>query len=58
MDNALGPASSTECERTAARNSIWAGRLRLFVLWILVLVPLLWGISRAFDGVAYFVPQG
>lgn len=59
MENTFGPSAITAREQTAARNRrLWKARLRMFVLWALVIAPMVWGILRAFDGVPYFNPQG
>ena len=59
MENAFGQTANAGREQTAARNwRVWKARVKLVVLWSLVLAPLMWGILRAFDGVNYWIPQG
>jgi hypothetical protein len=59
MENAIGHNSIAARQETAAQNSRrWTSRIKLFALWTAVIVPIIWGIVRAFDGVGYLIPQG
>jgi hypothetical protein len=59
MENAIGHNSIAARQEIAAQNSRrWTSRIKLFALWMAVIVPTVWGIVRAFDGVGYLIPQG
>jgi hypothetical protein len=59
MENTIGQSSFAAREETAARNSRrLSSRAKLVALWTIIIIPMVWGIVRAFDGVGYLIPQG
>jgi hypothetical protein len=57
MENTLdGAAGSHLSEQSAVQNAKGAGSLKLWLVWLAVSIPMLWGILKALENVQTIFP--
>lgn len=56
MENTLNGTAGALSEQSAVQNSKRAAStLKLVVVWLAVLIPMLWGMMKALEGVASLI---